>query len=76
MPALGNYVWFLPQESETEAEGFEGDRTPDSGVVRPEAGACRILERRKLELVGGGFRALSKLEVQLNPLRSSIGKEV
>jgi len=28
MPALGNYVWFLPQESETEAEGFEGDRTP------------------------------------------------
>jgi len=27
MTTLGNYVRFLPQESDTEAEGFEADRT-------------------------------------------------
>jgi len=27
MATPGNYVRFLPRESETEAEGFEADRT-------------------------------------------------
>jgi hypothetical protein len=53
--------------------GFEGRRT---GVVRPDVGVGRILEKRELELIEGSFRALSELGVQLNPFRSSIRKEV
>lgn len=56
--------------------GFEGRRTPEGGVARPDVGVGRILEKRELELIEGGFRALSELEVQLNPFRSSIRKEV
>lgn len=56
-------------------EGPEGPEGPESGVERPERGVDRMVEKRELEVIGGGFVASFEPGVQLRPLKSSMTDE-